>query len=109
MVTVQLLVAAIMLSPTVFIDQGIYMLSRSELALLIILGAVHTGLALNLYLEGLRLTPAQHAVIIQYLEPANAFLYVALLFEIPDLISFLGCMLIIPANIILILGGCFHH
>ena len=103
-VAVQLLVATIMLAPTVLMEQRA--LGYYEVLLLVILGVVHTGVGLHLYLEGLRLTLAQHAVIIQYLEPTSAFLYAALLLsELPDLISLLGCILIIAANFILIVSS----
>jgi drug/metabolite transporter (DMT)-like permease len=65
---------------------------------------VHTGLGLYLYLEGLRSTPAQHAVIIQYLEPTSAFFYAAILLsEVPETLSLIGGILIIAANLILVI------
>ncbi len=99
-VTIQLFVASIVLAPSLLLEQRLP--SLNEIGLLVILGLVQTGLALYLYIEGLRSTPAQHAVIIQYLEPTSAFFYAALiLVEIPGLHSLLGGMLIIAANLIL--------
>ncbi|MBI2184000.1 MAG: DMT family transporter [Thaumarchaeota archaeon] len=103
-VSAQLISAAIILAPAPFLEQTTP--SLTEAALLVILGLVHTGFALYLYLKGLRLTPAQHAVVIQYLEPASAIFYAALLLsELPDTTSLLGGGLIVAANLILIAKG----
>jgi drug/metabolite transporter (DMT)-like permease len=99
-VAVQLLVASLILAPAPLLEHRLP--SYYEISLLLMLGLVHTGFALNLYLDGLSSTPAQHAVIIQYLEPASAILYAAIfLSEIPGLTSLIGGILIIAANLIL--------
>lgn len=101
-VTVQLMVASVLLAPVPFLEQRLP--TYYELGLLAILGFVHTGLCLYLYIGGLQFIPAQHAVVIQYLEPASAILYSALILsELPAPISLLGGILIIAANLILAL------
>jgi drug/metabolite transporter (DMT)-like permease len=66
------------------------------------LGLVRTGFALNLYIDGLSSTPAQDAVIIQYLEPASAIFYAAIfLSELLGITSILSGILIIAANLVL--------
>jgi len=103
-VAMQLLIAAVVLAPAPFLEMGIR--SLFEAGLLLMLGLVHTGLALYLYIEGLRTTLAQHAVVIQYLEPASAVIYAALLLaEIPREISLLGGLLIVAANLLLVAGN----
>jgi len=102
-VAVQLLVASLVLAPAPILEQRLP--NYYEAGLLLMLGVVHTGFALNLYIDGLSSTPAQHAVVIQYLEPASAILYAALfLKELPPLTSLLGGILIIFANVILVVA-----
>jgi drug/metabolite transporter (DMT)-like permease len=99
-VAIQLIVASILLAPGPILEGRLP--NYWELGLLIMLGLIHTGFALNLYVSGLTSTPAQHAVVIQYLEPASAIFYAAIfLSEFPGLATLAGGVMIITANLLL--------
>jgi drug/metabolite transporter (DMT)-like permease len=72
-------------------------------ALLVLLGLVHTALALGLYLAALARVPATHAGIMGYLEPVGVVI-VAWLFldEAPSLGTIVGGALIVGAGALLI-------
>ncbi len=98
-VTMQLLMSAIILSPALFVEQQIVM---DNILLLLVLGLVHTAIAEFLYIDGLIKVSTQKASTISYIEPASAIIYaIILLNEIPEGLEIIGIALIATANIIL--------
>ncbi|MFW5786696.1 MAG: DMT family transporter [Halanaerobiales bacterium] len=67
-----------------------------DFLLLLIMGLVHTGFALILYIKGLRLIRAQEVGALSYLDPVSAIIF-ALIFlgEIPGLPTVFGGLLIL--------------
>lgn len=68
-------------------------------AFLVIIGVVHTALALTLYFAGVKLVKVQHVGILGYLDPLSAILF-ALIFlgEMPGLPSVVGGGLILVSS-----------
>ena len=98
-VTMQLLMSAIILSPALFVEQQIVI---NNILLLLVLGLVHTAIAEFLYIDGLIKVSTQKASTISYIEPASAIIYaIILLNEIPEGLEIIGIALIATANIIL--------
>tara|TARA_Y100000590_G_scaffold147734_2_gene169650 strand:- start:5231 stop:6091 length:861 start_codon:yes stop_codon:yes gene_type:complete len=98
-VTMQLLMSAIILSPALFVEQQIVI---NNILLLLVLGLVHTAIAEFLYIDGLIKVSTQKASTISYIEPASAIIYaIILLNEIPEGLEIIGIALITTANIIL--------
>ena len=98
-VTMQLFISTIILSPALFVEQQVVM---ENIMLLVILGLVHTAIAEFLFIDGLIKVSTQKASTISYIEPASAIIYaVILLNEIPEGLEIIGISLIATANIIL--------
>ncbi len=98
-VTMQLFISVIILSPALFVEQQVIM---ENIMLLIILGLVHTAIAEFLFIDGLIKVSTQKASTISYIEPASAIIYaIILLNEIPEGLEIIGISLIATANIIL--------
>ena len=98
-VTMQLFISAIILSPALFVEQQVIM---DNIILLVILGLVHTAIAEFLFIDGLIKVSTQKASTISYIEPASAIIYaIILLNEIPEGLEIIGISLIATANIIL--------
>ena len=98
-VTMQLFISVIILSPALFVEQQVIM---ENIMLLIILGIVHTAIAEFLFIDGLIKVSTQKASTISYIEPASAIIYaIILLNEIPEGLEIIGISLIATANIIL--------
>ena len=98
-VTMQLFISVIILSPALFVEQQVVM---ENIMLLIILGIVHTAIAEFLFIDGLIKVSTQKASTISYIEPASAIIYaIILLNEIPEGLEIIGISLIATANIIL--------
>lgn len=78
-----------------------YTITSTSIFLLLIMGLVHSTLALVLYLKGLREVKAQEAAVLGYLEPIGAVLLALLIFgEIPSEIAIIGGILIIISGYI---------
>ena len=98
-VTMQLFISAIILSPALFVEQQVIM---DNIILLVILGLVHTAIAEFLFIDGLIKVSTQKASTISYIEPASAIIYaIILLNEVPEGLEIIGISLIATANIIL--------
>jgi drug/metabolite transporter (DMT)-like permease len=71
--------------------------------LLLLLGGINTGLAVTVYLEGLKLIKTQKAVILTYLEPVFSIIFGAIfLFQEPTIFMLGGGSLILIASYIAI-------
>jgi len=98
---IQLLGAFIVMLPYCLITQdGVIYLPQSVkgAVCLIILGVVHSGIALFLYFSSLQSLPAQSAALCSYIDPGSALVFSALILD--EKLSFVQ---IIAA--VLILGG----
>ncbi len=70
-----------------------------NMVLLIIIGVVHTALALSLYFTALKWVKVQHVGILGYLDPLSAIIYALLFFgEIPQMASVAGGILILSSS-----------
>jgi drug/metabolite transporter (DMT)-like permease len=70
---------------------------------IVLLGLLHTALAVSLYLAALAVVPATHAAILGYLEPAGAVLFGWwFLAERPGVSEVLGGLLIVAAGVTLV-------
>ena len=77
-----------------------YPLTWVEIVLILIMGAVHTGLAYALYLSGLKRIPMQTAAVLGYIEPVTAILLSALILR--ERLTVWGIL-----GTVLILGSAF--
>ncbi len=76
---------------------------EKSLILLIVLGIIHTALALMMYNKGLRLTKVHNVGTLSYLDPLSAILWAFLfLGEIPSPISFVGGVLILSSSYLVV-------
>ncbi|HEY3375182.1 MAG TPA: EamA family transporter [Candidatus Aquicultor sp.] len=96
------LTCTVVLTPSLFLYHD-YTISGATLALLALLGVVHTALAAAFYLTGLRDVKAQHVGIFTYLDPVSAVIFAAaFLGEIPPITTLIGGALIIISGVLLI-------
>jgi RarD protein len=105
LVLAQCLVASAVLLPTVLWQQGAGALAvpAGALALLVVVGVVHTGLALFLYFQGLRSVKVQHVGVLAYLDPVSAVLFAYLfLGEVPTAASLAGGALVLAGSALLL-------
>lgn len=90
----------ILILPFAIIDD--YNLTASSIILFLVMGLVHSTIAIVLYLEGLREVKAQEAAILGYLEPVGAILLALLIFrEVPSGMAIIGGVLILVAGYII--------
>lgn len=90
----QMTVSVLLLLPGLFIFQ--YQIDTYKIILLIVMGLLHSALALSLYFIGIKTVKAQHVGIISYFEPLSAVVYAFIfLAEIPSIYTFLGGGLIL--------------
>ncbi|TDX59301.1 DMT family transporter [Orenia marismortui] len=93
-------IATIILFPIVL---GYELPDLHSIVLLVIMGVLHTALALVLYIKGLRLSKVQDVGILSYLDPLSAILFAMLfLSEIPSLSTFIGGILILLSSYLVI-------
>ena len=94
----QFLAAILILLPYVLLTSGVnlHQLSGFGLAMLLIVGLVHTGVTYCLYFSSLKELPGQKAAILSYIDPLVAVLVsVCLLGEAMTAQQLLGCALIL--------------
>ena len=97
---VQLVISAITLIPYILLKSGFSNmdLSGSALAMLLLVGIIHTGLAYYLYFGAMEHVAGQTAAVISYVDPAIAVLASILVLSEPmNLTEALGAALIIGA------------
>jgi len=88
---------ALILLPFVLIED--YTLTAITLSLLLLMGLVHSTIALILYLDGFKGVKAQEAAVLGYIEPIGAIILAFLLLgEIPSGTAIIGGILIILAG-----------
>ncbi len=88
------LTASVILLPVLFIQHPVF--QSSDIALLVLLGIVFTGVSHSLFINGLRSVRTQTAGIISSLEPVYGILFAALLLhEIPTGKELLGGLVIL--------------
>jgi drug/metabolite transporter (DMT)-like permease len=76
-----------------------YNLTPISILLLLVMGLVHSTIAIVIYLEGLKEVKAQEAAILGYLEPVGAILLALAIFgETPSGIAVIGGILILLAG-----------
>ena len=92
----QMFFSVLILSPVIFYFKPVVQLN--DILPLLILGAVHQGIAVLLFINALKLISAQRVSAITYLEPLGATL-LALIFirEMPDLFTLIGGAMILAA------------
>ena len=99
----QLAAASIVLVPycLLTVDMGVLEITPVSVALLLIVGIVHTGIAYVLYFGSIKELPAQTVAIFSYIDPILAVLLSALLLkESMDMLSILGAILILGATFV---------
>lgn len=108
LVLVQTLVASAVLLPVVLLSptlsQAMLTAPAGAIALLTVVGVVHTALALVLYFYGLRHTKVQYVGVLAYLDPVSAILF-ALLFlgEMPTPASLAGGAMVLTGSALLLI------
>ena len=104
----QLGLSAVVLLPYVLLTEpvGELRFTAASLALLLVVGVVHTGLAYALYFGSLQQVKAQTAAILSYIDPVVAVLLSALLLrERMDVSGVVGAVLVIGAALVSELPG----
>ena len=106
LVLIQTTIASVILLPAVLLTKGPGALTASPgaLGLLVVVGLVHTALALILYFQGLKTVKVQHAGVLSYLDPVSAVLFAyVFLREVPSGASLLGGALVLGGSALLLL------
>lgn len=104
LVTVQMAVSSLIFLPLIAASHPVFTLT--SVLSMVILGLVHTALALALYFGGLRWVKVQHASILAYIEPVSAPIYAFLLFaERPTPLILTGSLLILIASFLTVRSG----
>ncbi|MBR0266213.1 MAG: EamA family transporter [Clostridia bacterium] len=101
--TVQLLSAGTVMIPYLFLTGGFRMegITFGAVALLLVVGIVHTGLAYVLYFGGMERLRVQTVAILSYIDPVSALLFSALLLKEPlTLLNGIGAVLIIGSAMV---------
>ena len=99
----QLAAASIVLVPycLLTVDMGVLEITPVSVALLLIVGIVHTGIAYVLYFGSIKELPAQTVAIFSYIDPILAVLLSALLLkENMDMLSILGAVMILGSTFV---------
>ena len=100
----QTAVAAVVLAPVAVLGDGVAP-STGDLGWLLVLGLLHTAVALALFLGALGRIPALHTGVLSYLEPASAtFLGWLVLDEALGLGTVVGGLLVVAGGVV-VLGG----
>ncbi|MGB6129535.1 MAG: EamA family transporter [Psychrilyobacter sp.] len=74
-----------------------------SLILMIIVGVIHTCIALNLYFEGIKRIKVQHVGVLSYIDPLGAVILGGLFFnEIPGISTVIGGMMILSATYLIL-------
>ena len=99
---IQLLVAAITVTPYAAIAGGEIDLRPVAIAMLAIVGIVHTGIAYTLYFGSMKKLKAQNVAILSYIDPASAIILSMIIAAIlskplPAVTEIVGAVLIIGA------------
>lgn len=105
LVLVQCVTAGAVLMPAVLLGGGVSALAMPAraLALLAVIGVLHTALALFLYFWGLQRVKVQHVGVLAYLDPVSAVLFAFLfLREVPAVASLLGGGLVLAGSALLL-------
>lgn len=95
---IQLVFATLIVMPYIFLTEDISALEFSPIILimLLIIGAVHTGIAYSLYFGALENIPAQTVALLSYVDPVVAvFLSAIILKEVLTLPIFIGSIMIL--------------
>ena len=83
------------------VDMGVLEITPVSVALLLIVGVVHTGIAYVLYFGSIKELPAQTVAIFSYIDPILAVLLSALLLkENMDMLSILGAVMILGSTFV---------
>ena len=101
--TIQLISAAVTLLPYLLLteDFSAIRLDARSIAMVLFVGAVHTGLAYALYFGGMKRLKAQSIAVLGYIDPVFALLLsAAVLHESLSLIALLGAALIIGSALV---------
>ncbi|MBR6027897.1 MAG: EamA family transporter [Clostridia bacterium] len=101
--TVQLLCAGLVMAPYLLWTGGFEGLAftPSSLALLLLVGVVHTGLAYVLYFGSIEGLKAQSVAMLSYIDPVSALLFSALLLREPlSPLNLLGAVMILGSAIV---------
>lgn len=103
MTVVQLFSAAVTILPYTLLTEDVSLeaFSPKAVVMLLIVGAVHTGLAYVLYFGSVKALPAQTAAIFSYIDPVVAIILSAILLAEPlTLLGVVGAILILGATFV---------
>ncbi|MBS4538259.1 EamA family transporter [Clostridium sp. D2Q-11] len=99
-VLIQTLVASLFFMP--FIND-FHVINIKNFILLLVVGLVHTSLALTLYFEGIKKIRVQSIGVLSYIDPLSAVLFAFIFFqEIPSIMTIVGGILILISTYIVI-------
>lgn len=105
LVLTQCVTATLVLVPAVLLSAGAAVLAvpGGAVLMLVVIGVVHTALALFLYFDGLRTVKVQHVGVLAYLDPVSAMLFAYLfLHEVPSPASLVGGALVLGGSALLL-------
>ncbi len=100
---IQLAAAAIVLVPYLFVTEnfGSVSMSPGSIAMIVVVGIVHTGVAYALYFAGMQGLNAQSVAVLSYIDPVSALVFSAtILGETMDVYGIIGAVLIMGAALI---------
>jgi drug/metabolite transporter (DMT)-like permease len=101
---IQLMMASIVLTPYVFMKEGItdFMnLGNQSIILILILGVIHTGFAYFLYFGSIRELKGQTIAVLSYIDPISAVIFAAIFFsESMSFMQIIGGVLVLGSTFI---------
>lgn len=97
-VLIQTLVASLIFSP--FLKE-VQTIQTKDILLLLVVGLVHTSLALTIYFEGIKKIRVQSIGVLSYIDPLNAIVFGFIYFyEIPQISTIIGGLMILISTYI---------
>lgn len=98
---IQLITAGLVVLPYGLFTMGSIELELKSVALLIIVGVVHTGISYLMYFSAIRQLKSQTVAILSYIDPASAIILSSIVFvQMPKVYEIIGVVLIMGAAII---------
>ncbi|MBO5868331.1 MAG: EamA family transporter [Oscillospiraceae bacterium] len=100
---VQLLASSLVMAPYMLLTEGVsgFHLNGVGIAMLVVVGLVHTGIAYVMYFGSVQKLPSQTVAVLSYIDPVGAILLACLILgEGKNLTEIIGAILILGATLV---------